>query len=64
MVSANQGMFVFIVGMIITAFAVGGVENSITDSQLLTAIMVAVTGLGCMFCGTLMIRRAGDSHDR
>lgn len=58
MVTANQGMFVFVVGMILTAFAVGGVENSITDTELLQSVLVAITGLGCMFCGTLMIKRA------
>jgi len=63
MVTEKQGMFVVIVGMIITAFAVGGVENSITDSELLQSVLVAVTGLGCMACGTLMIKRAGDGND-
>ncbi len=58
MVTEKQGMFVFVVGLILTMFAVGGVENSITDSELLTSVLVAVTGLGCMFCGTLMIKRA------
>jgi uncharacterized membrane protein len=58
MVTEKQGMFVFVVGLILTMFAVGGVENSITDSELLTSVLVAVTGLGCMFCGTVMIKRA------
>ncbi len=58
MVTEKQGMFVFVVGLILTMFAVGGVENSITDSELLQSLAVAVTGLGCMFCGTVMIKRA------
>ncbi len=58
MVTEKQGMFVFIVGMILTMFAVGGVENSITNTELLQSLAVAVTGLGCMYCGTLMIKRA------
>ncbi len=58
MVTEKQGMFVFVVGLILTMFAVGGVENSITDSELLQSLAVAVTGLGCMYCGTLMIKRA------
>ncbi len=58
MVTEKQGMFVFVVGMILTMFAVGGVENSITNTELLQSLAVAVTGLGCMFCGTLMIKRA------
>ena len=60
MVTEKQGMFVFIVGMLVTAFAVGGVENSITDTELLQACLVALTGLGCMGCGTLMIKRSGE----
>lgn len=58
MVTEGQGMFVVIVGMIVTMFAVGGVENSITNAELLQAVAVAVTGLACMYAGTLMIRRA------
>ncbi len=58
MVTEKQGMFVFVVGMILTMFAVGGVENSITNTELLQSLAVAVTGLGCMYCGTLMIKRA------
>ena len=60
MVTEKQGMFVFIVGMIVTMFAVGGVENSITNTELLQSVLVAVTGLGCMGCGVLMIKRAGE----
>ena len=58
MVTEKQAMFVFVVGLILTMFAVGGVENSITNTELLQSLAVAVTGLGCMFCGTLMIKRA------
>jgi len=58
MVTEKQGMFVFVAGLILTMFAVGGVENSITNTELLQSLAVAVTGLGCMFCGTVMIKRA------
>jgi len=58
MVTEKQAMFVFVVGLILTMFAVGGVENSITNTELLTSVLVAATGLGCMFCGTVMIKRA------
>ena len=58
MVTEKQAMFVFVVGLILTMFAVGGVENSITNTELLQSLAVAVTGLGCMFCGTVMIKRA------
>ena len=58
MVTEKQGMFVFVVGLILTMFAVGGVENSITNTELLQSLAVSVTGLGCMFCGTVMIKLA------
>ncbi len=60
MVTERQGMFVFVVGLVLTLLGTGGVENSITDSELITALLVAVTGLGCMYCGTLLINRAAS----
>jgi hypothetical protein len=58
MVTEKQGMFVFVVGLLVTMLGTGGVENSITNTDLLTSTLVAIVGLGCMFCGTLMIRGA------
>ncbi len=58
MVTEKQAMFVFIVGLLVTMLGVGGVENSITNTELLQSLAVAVTGLGCMYCGTVMIKRA------
>lgn len=49
--------FMFFTGLITTLFGVGGVENSITNSQLLSALAVSVTGLGIMYCATLMLRQ-------
>ena len=49
--------FMFITGLITTMFGVGGVENSITNAQLLSGLAVAVTGLGIMYCATLMLRQ-------
>ena len=60
MITEKQGMFVFLVGLLVTAFGVGGVENSITNTELLKAVAVAITGLGSMYCGSEMIRRAGQ----
>ena len=60
MVTEKQAMFVFVVGLVVTAFGVGGVENSITDTELLQSLAVAAVGLGSMFCATLMLRRAGQ----
>jgi len=41
-------------------FGVGGVENSLTDTELLQALAVSVTGLGIMWCSTLMMQQEND----
>ena len=53
----TKTFFLFITGLITTMFGVGGVENSITDTELLQSIAVAVTGLGILWCSTLMMRQ-------
>ena len=53
----------FILGLILTMFGVGGVENSIADSELLSSVAVAVLGLGLMYCGTLGVRN-GSYYDQ
>ena len=52
--------FVFFTGLITTMFGVGGIEHSLTDSQLLQSLAVSVTGLGIMWCATLMIKQEID----
>jgi hypothetical protein len=37
-------------------FGVGGVENSISNVELLQSLAVSVAGLGIMGCGVLAIR--------
>jgi hypothetical protein len=37
-------------------FGVGGVENSISNVELLQSLAVSVVGLGIMGCGVLAIR--------
>jgi hypothetical protein len=56
-------MSLVITGMILTMFGVGGVENSITNTELLGALAVSVVGLLIMYCGTLAIR-VSDYYDR
>ena len=53
----TKGFFVFFTGLMTTLFGVGGVENSVTDAQLLNAVLVSAVGLGIMYCATLMMRR-------
>ena len=53
----NKGMFVFIVGLIVTMFGVGGVENSLNDVMLLGAVLISLGGLLIAWVGTVMIRQ-------
>ena len=53
----TKTFFVFITGLITTMFGVGGVEHSLTDTELLQSIGVSLTGLGIMFCSTLMMQQ-------
>ena len=53
----TQVFLMFATGLITTMFGVGGVEHSLTDTALLQSIGVSLTGLGIMFCATLMMRQ-------
>lgn len=55
-------MFLVMLGLVLTMFGVGGVENSITDSELLAAVAVSALGLGIMWAGTLGVRN-GEYYD-
>ncbi len=48
--------FMLFTGLVTTMLGVGGVENSMTNAELLQGLAVAATGLGIMYCATLMIR--------
>lgn len=52
----NTAMALFVFGLIMTMFGVGGVENSVTNTELLSGVAVSVLGLGLMYCGTLGVR--------
>ncbi len=56
--SKKSAAFVFVTGLLVTFGAVGGVENSVTDSELLSSVIVAAVGLAVMYVGTLGFRRA------
>ena len=51
-------MFVFIVGLLMTMGAVGGIEVSVTNEDLMSSMVIAIVGLLTMFCGTLGLNRA------
>lgn len=53
----------FMLGLILTMFGVGGVENSVTDSELVASVAVSALGLAIMYCGTIAMRVA-DYYDQ
>ena len=59
---SSTAMFVFITGLLLTFGAVGGVEQSVTDTELLSALAVSVVGLLAMYCGVLALR-VSDYYD-
>ncbi len=54
--TANQSMFVFIVGLLMVMLGVGGVEGSITNAELILGLVVSGVGLLVMWAGTLGLR--------
>ena len=54
--SERTAMFLLVTGILVTAFGVGGVESSITDLELLSAVTVAMVGTLIMWAGTLGLR--------
>jgi FtsH-binding integral membrane protein len=55
----NKIFFFIMLGLVLTMFGVGGVENSITDTELLSSLAVSVLGLMLMGVGVLMLREQG-----
>jgi hypothetical protein len=60
---SSTAMILFFLGLILTMFGVGGVENSLTDTELLQALAVSVVGLGIAGAGVLA-QRVSDSYDQ
>ena len=56
--TTKSAMFVFIVGLLITFGAVGGIEVSVSNSDLMSSMVVAILGLLTMYCGMLGMRNA------
>ena len=54
--TANQSMFLFTVGFLMTFGGVGGIENSMSNAELITGTIVSGVGLLVMWCGTLGMR--------
>lgn len=58
--SERSQFFLIITGLLLTMLGVGGVENSLTNTELLQSIAVSAVGLGLMWCATLAIRNSNN----
>jgi len=56
--TTKAAMFVFITGLIMTFGAVGGIEVSETNTDLMSSMVIAIVGLLTMYCGMLGLNRA------
>ena len=45
-----------ILGFLLTAFGVGGIENSINDGELFGSMVVSITGLAIVYCAVIALR--------
>ena len=56
--TTKGAMFVFIAGFILTLGAVGGVEHSVSNDDLVGSMLLAILGLLAMYAGTLGLRNS------
>jgi hypothetical protein len=56
--TTKNAMFVFIVGFIMTLGAVGGIEVSENNTDMMSSMVIAIIGLLTMYCGTLGLKGA------
>jgi len=52
----NSATFLMITGLLLTMGGVGGIENSITDTELATATLLSFLGCAVMWCGVRMMQ--------
>jgi hypothetical protein len=48
--------FLMFVGFLITFGGVGSIELSVTDKELMGAMLISIVGLATMYCGMLATR--------
>jgi uncharacterized membrane protein HdeD (DUF308 family) len=61
--TSKAALFVFFAGLILTFGAVGGIETSVNDEQMLGSMLLAILGLLAMYAGSLGLRNS-DYYDR
>ena len=55
MTTNTAGILAFL-GFLLTAFGVGGIEQSISDGELMASMLVSITGLAIMYCAVIALR--------
>ena len=56
--SERTAMFLVVTGLLLTAFGVGGIEQSMDDAGLLAGVAVSLVGTLIMWAGTLGLRNS------
>jgi hypothetical protein len=62
MTSKTAGILGFL-GFLLTMGGVGGIENSINDSELMGSMLVSITGLAIMYCAVAALK-VSEYYDR
>ena len=63
MTSRTAGILGFL-GFLLTAFGVGGIEQSISDGELMASMLVSITGLAIMYCAVAALKVSEYSDER
>jgi len=51
-------------GFLLTAFGMGGIENSINDGELFGSVVVSITGLAIMYCAVAALKVSNYYDER
>ena len=63
MTTKTAGILAFL-GFLLTAFGVGGIEQSISDGELMASMLVSITGLAIMYCAVAALKVSGYYDER
>lgn len=55
----SQAMIFVVMGILLTLLGVGGIEHSVTDTELLQSLAVSGLGLLFMWIATVILKQAG-----
>jgi hypothetical protein len=58
----STAMTLFVTGLILTMFGVGGIEHSMDNAALFAGIAASAVGMLIMYAGTLAMRVNEDSN--